>query len=486
MLFVSRRRTKARGGVFAGPLVATSVVALLLLTREPDNALQHAQTSAFIAYALVFAAGVFAYFDWRFRTTHVGHDAQTRLSSWLTVGLVVTAVHGLVGALTAPESIEPASDRWPLVNQLALLLVLFVVAAVAEHMEVPTDPVLAGAVLALVLASGYVVTRTVAPPLVMSAQVTSLLNTVVMLAGLVLALIVLQRTHVSLWARRRLAGAAVILTAAQCLTNLAGEHSLAMVAIVTANAVGAIILCAVSQTLLRRSLFVYQQEMVSLHASLAAVRAGVQEDQELLHEVGSALAGIASASRMIHQGAVVEPVRRERLEAMVAAEVARLERLMSNRALAPAYHYEVDEVIEPLVVSHQARGRDVRWEPTGLTALGAPDDLAEVVNILLENAARHGGDGTVELAVRQDGEQIEVTCSDTGPGVAPELRDKLFTSGVRSATSRGQGYGLAIARRLMLDAGGTLDLADHSSRGATFVARFPRIEVARAAASNVA
>ena len=193
--------------------------------------------------------------------------------------------------------------------------------------------------------------------------------------------------------RRRLAGAAIVLTAwPSASTNMAGEHSLVMGAIVVANLGGAMVLCTLTQKLLRVALFAHQKEMVSLHASLAEVRAGVQEDQELLHEVGSTLAGIASASRMIRQGAVAEPVRRERLEAMVAAEVARLERLMSRAAhRAPSLDYAVDEVIEPLVVSHQARGRDVRWEPCGLNAAGAPDDLAEVVNILLENAACHGG-----------------------------------------------------------------------------------------------
>ena len=60
----------------------------------------------------------------------------------------------------------------------------------------------------------------------------------------------------------------------------------------------------------------------------------------------------------------------------------------------------LDDVIEPVVVSHQARGRLVSWQPCGEEAYGNPDELAEVCNILLENAARHGGGGPVTVKSR--------------------------------------------------------------------------------------
>ena len=236
---------------------------------------------------------------------------------------------------------------------------------------------------------------------------------------------------------------------------------------------------------MRRALAAYHKELRLLQESLAEAKAGVQGERELLHEVGSTLAGIATASRMIHEVDHIEPIRRQRLEAMVAAEFSRLERLMSDRGPARTHDYAVDEVVEPLVVSHQARGRDVRWEPSGLYAVGDPDDLAEVVNILLENAASHG-DGRIELLVRPDADFVEVSCSDSGPGIAPEVRAEIFTSGVRGPDSDGHGYGLAIAQRLMSDAGGSLDVDDHRAPGATFVARIPRSEVDRVPSSNVA
>ena len=142
-------------------------------------------------------------------------------------------------------------------------------------------------------------------------------------------------------------------------------------------------------------------------------------------------------------------------------------------------HYSVDDVVEPLVVSHQARGRDVQWQPSGQSAFGDPDDLAEVVNILLENAARHGDGAPVVLTASADGDHVELRCADSGPGVAREVRSELFTSGVRRSGSTGSGYGLAIAQRLVTDGGGSLALEDSPGPGATFVARLPRTEPGR-------
>jgi signal transduction histidine kinase len=134
-------------------------------------------------------------------------------------------------------------------------------------------------------------------------------------------------------------------------------------------------------------------------------------------------------------------------------------------------------VVEPLVISHHARGRDVRWFASGERAFGDPDELAEVVNILLENAARHGGRGAVRLSVTAADGGALVICSDSGPGVPVELRGRLFEPEVRGPASQGQGLGLAIAHRLVCARGGTIEVVDGHQPGATFVARLPRRSV---------
>jgi signal transduction histidine kinase len=158
---------------------------------------------------------------------------------------------------------------------------------------------------------------------------------------------------------------------------------------------------------------------------------------------------------------------------------------MSSRAPSPTREFDVDDVVEQLVTSHRERGLDVRWTPGHTLAVGDPDDFAEVLNILLENARRHGGQ-MVRVDVSASNGQVEVACSDDGPGVADDVRAQLFTSGVRGQDSPGQGLGLAIARRLMSERGGSLVLADSDHQGATFVARLPICVMVHVASHNVA
>lgn len=492
----ARLRGMARKGAFLALLVLTPAVALLLLTREQQSVVQQGQISAYVAYALVLGAGVFVYFDWRMCAANIDTEDRARLTGWLTVGLVVVAIQGLVVAVSVSRGIS-TGPIWPLLDQLALLVVLSVIGLLANHREVRVDPIVVGVGISLVLTSAYAVARTAMPIGTWPAWGVGALIAAVMAWALVVVIQLFHHPLVPFWMRKHLAVPVLLLATAPCLGALAGKHVTATGVIVALNLGGALILGIATQSLLRRSLSGYQEQLVALQASLTAARADFREDEELLHEVGSTLAGIATASRMISEGTRIEPVRRERLEAMVTAEVGRLVRLMSERAdVAAPYDgpelvrdepsdFAVDDVVEPLVISHQARGRDVRWQPCDLRANGNGDDLAEVVNILLENAARHGR-GPIELDVRSDGEFVELVCSDHGPGVPADLRERIFESGVRHPDSPGHGFGLAIAKRLMVDVGGSLELADLPHHGATFVARTRRSEVDRVGTCYVA
>ncbi|MGZ6733296.1 MAG: sensor histidine kinase [Nocardioides sp.] len=141
----------------------------------------------------------------------------------------------------------------------------------------------------------------------------------------------------------------------------------------------------------------------------------------------------------------------------------------------------LDGVLCPLVLAHRIRGRVVHWRPSGLQARCRPDDIAQVVNILLENAAWHGGTA-VTLTAATSGEDIEIRVSDRGPGVDPGRAASIFQRGNRGTLSMGQGFGLHIAHRLMSEHGGGLTLVqDAAVPGATFVARLPRPTTGRAA-----
>jgi signal transduction histidine kinase len=261
-----------------------------------------------------------------------------------------------------------------------------------------------------------------------------------------------------------------------------------MAGVIAAYLLGALLLCTMTYRLLRNSVLEHQAEVDLLQRSLAEVRAAVLEERELLHEVGATLAGITTASRVMRHNHAVPAHRRQRLESMLAAELARRERLLLARSMgsAPSEDLEVavHDAIEPIVTSHQTRGRNVLWSSCGERAVCDPDELAEVVNILLENAAQHGGGGATCLSVSATDHDLVVTCSDSGPGVLPELRDRLFEPDVRRAGSSGHGLGLAIAHRLVTARGGSLELTDCERPGAKFVARFPSKQLQEALADD--
>lgn len=84
--------------------------------------------------------------------------------------------------------------------------------------------------------------------------------------------------------------------------------------------------------------------------------------------------------------------------------------------------------------------------------LDAPK-VERIVDNLLRNAVRHTPPGTrVELRSRRDGDDLVLTVEDDGPGVPPELHDRLFEPFVQgpqasAAPSPGTGVGLALVAR---------------------------------------
>ncbi len=104
-------------------------------------------------------------------------------------------------------------------------------------------------------------------------------------------------------------------------------------------------------------------------------------------------------------------------------------------------------------------------------------DLVTVVGNLIDNALEAVGstpDDWVEVDLRQRADVVEVVVSDSGPGIAPELADEVFTSGftTKVAADGGQrGFGLALTRLVCTRRGG--DVSVQNGDGAVFRARLP-------------
>src|SRR6185369_12754013 len=80
--------------------------------------------------------------------------------------------------------------------------------------------------------------------------------------------------------------------------------------------------------------------------------------------------------------------------------------------------------------------------------------------------------GSIRIAELVDGESVLIQFSDTGPGILPSIRAKLFEPFVSAGKKNGLGLGLALSRQTVLDHGGEIWVED-GSPGARFVIRLP-------------
>ncbi|MET8353664.1 MULTISPECIES: sensor histidine kinase [unclassified Micromonospora] len=102
--------------------------------------------------------------------------------------------------------------------------------------------------------------------------------------------------------------------------------------------------------------------------------------------------------------------------------------------------------------------------------------LGQVLRNLLHNGLKFTEHGEVRLRAEQRDDRWNFTVSDTGPGIAPELHDRIFEEfyQVPGATRvGGTGLGLPYARRLVTLLGGTLELTSEPGRGSTFTVSLP-------------
>jgi len=183
------------------------------------------------------------------------------------------------------------------------------------------------------------------------------------------------------------------------------------------------------------------------------------------------------------------------LDALVAgdqADQATLAEFRRNQELVEAAFGQLRQEIVAYFTTDPARMlrgmllvREVDLGRAGVAAtLDAPEacpclvdgtDLRFVLDNLVDNALRAMADAperVLTVTVAAAGKDVTITVRDTGPGVPPDLRERIFTG--RLSSRRGGGLGLARSRRLLARWNGELELPDpQPERGALFRITLP-------------
>ncbi len=136
---------------------------------------------------------------------------------------------------------------------------------------------------------------------------------------------------------------------------------------------------------------------------------------------------------------------------------------------------ECAELVQPLAGERKI---EIDVDLPELPCNGDPDGLMQVLTNLLTNAIQYNHDGgQVRLHGRRLEGQVEISVTDTGPGIAPEDRPHVFDRFYRADASRtganNAGLGLAISKAIVDRHGGTIDCESEPGAGATFTVRIP-------------
>jgi len=382
--------------------------------------------------------------------------------------LLVSSGLGLAAADTRTSALRGVGTVDVFVTGVALVLVVLG----ARGVSVP-DPLLLGLGLGVALTAMQVVEFQVVAP---AAEQPTPIPATAMLLTIVgghawIATMMSRDLALPGWARIRLvvtvcligfahvAGAGLVDTRA---TDLATAIALAGAASLWTSA---------TFVLLRETLSDQRQRSLGLEGSLLEIESSWRGSREQLHEIRSTVAGAACACRLLNDHDI-SATTHDKLEMAIGTELDRLERLVFQQSPGPPGPVDIDATLEVLLSAHRARGRTITWEPSGATVHARPDDVTGAINVLLDNAATHGG-STSRVVVTHAEDLVEIAVSDEGPGVPSERRDQIFDWGVRGSESPGQGIGLSLARRLISEHGGSLSLAEPSAQGASFVIRLP-------------
>ena len=211
------------------------------------------------------------------------------------------------------------------------------------------------------------------------------------------------------------------------------------------------------------------------------------------HEIKNPLNSISLRLEMLRSKIAEEIPDSEPEFAILSEEVTRLDRVVRtfldfnrpvNLSLSDVNVGELAaEILNLLEPEATMQGIEISLErPQAAVSVRADADLLRqaLLNIAVNAIEAMESGGRLRIAVEKSLENCTIRVQDTGPGIPPELRDKIFQL-YYTTKVRGTGIGLAMTFRAVQLHGGTIEVDGEPGKGTTFRVTLPLAGVNRSA-----
>jgi signal transduction histidine kinase len=194
-------------------------------------------------------------------------------------------------------------------------------------------------------------------------------------------------------------------------------------------------------------------------------------------------------SRMRQNGAdangllekVVSITKQGRRLAELIDKLLDVSRLTTGKLSVTPRSADLVTIVRDVIVTYQPEAE--RWgcairfsSPPSVAGFWDPLRVGQIVTNLLSNALKFGRRSPVDVAVAVDGNTARITVRDSGIGIAPEERTRIFQRferGASPASYGGLGLGLYIVERLAQAHGGGVHVDSILGEGSTFTVELP-------------
>ena len=206
------------------------------------------------------------------------------------------------------------------------------------------------------------------------------------------------------------------------------------------------------------------------------------------HEIRTPLNAILGYTQILQRDPILPPTHRNALGTIERSgnhlltlinEILDLAKIESGRMEVALTDFDLIELVSDLSGMFKLRCQQngLGWRVSGLDAASLPvrgdeGKLRQVLINLLGNAVKFTDSGEVTLRIkRQPDHRFQFEVQDTGPGIRPDMQEKIFEPFTQESEGQkkgGTGLGLAISRRQIELMGGTLTLESQLGVGSRF------------------